>query len=57
MTGFVDPAFKVVKPGEPCFHIWRVEKLEVRPVPRDHYGSFFDGDSYIIYSALKQVGL
>lgn len=55
MVGYVDAAFRQVKPGEAAFFVWRIEKLEVRPVPKDHYGQFYDGDAYLIYSATKQV--
>ncbi|XP_067943268.1 advillin-like isoform X3 [Watersipora subatra] len=43
-----DPAWKAVPKGKPCFIIWRIEKLKVVPVPKDHYGSFYSGDSYIV---------
>jgi len=57
MTGFVDPAFRAIKPSETSFLIWRIEKLEVRAVPRDQYGTFFDGDAYLVYSSnCRQVG-
>ncbi|XP_067881020.1 advillin [Heterodontus francisci] len=28
--------------------IWRIEKLELVPIPRKVYGNFFDGDCYIL---------
>lgn len=28
--------------------IWRIEKLNVKPWPKEKYGQFFDGDSFII---------
>ena len=28
--------------------IWRIEKMEMVPVPKKDYGSFFIGDSYIL---------
>lgn len=28
--------------------VWRIENFEVAPLPRVHYGHFYDGDSYII---------
>jgi gelsolin len=33
--------------------IWRIEKLKVIPWPKDQYGSFFDGDSYIVLHTYK----
>ncbi|XP_047053719.1 villin-3 isoform X1 [Lolium rigidum] len=43
----VDPAFQGAgqKDG---LEIWRVEKLQAVPVPRESHGKFFTGDSYII---------
>ncbi|XP_052812817.1 advillin-like isoform X2 [Mya arenaria] len=49
-----DPAFKVVNPRQPTFLIWRIEKLNVVAVPKQQYGNFFKGDSYIILS-IKDV--
>jgi len=28
--------------------IWRIESMEMVPVPKQDYGSFFVGDSYIL---------
>lgn len=47
----VDPAFKLVPRNSTAFLIWRVENLTIVPVPKDQYGTFFEGDSYIIYAA------
>eukprot|EP01012_Entosiphon_sulcatum_P041775 TRINITY_DN55662_c0_g1_i1.p1 TRINITY_DN55662_c0_g1~~TRINITY_DN55662_c0_g1_i1.p1 ORF type:complete len:364 (-),score=69.37 TRINITY_DN55662_c0_g1_i1:29-1120(-) len=33
---------------EPGLQIWRIEKFHVVPWPTEEYGSFFDGDSYIL---------
>ncbi|KAJ8403509.1 hypothetical protein AAFF_G00352810 [Aldrovandia affinis] len=33
--------------------IWRVEKMEMVPVPAKTYGHFFEGDSYVILYTLK----
>jgi gelsolin len=50
----VDPAFQGAgqKDG---LEIWRIEKLQAVPVPRESHGKFFTGDSYIILktSSLK----
>ncbi|XP_046675986.1 gelsolin, cytoplasmic-like isoform X2 [Homalodisca vitripennis] len=47
----VDPAFRVVSKTASAFLIWRIENLKVVPVPKDQYGFFYEGDSYIIYAA------
>ncbi|KAH3754190.1 hypothetical protein DPMN_188853 [Dreissena polymorpha] len=45
-----DPAFKIVNPKQPQFLIWRIEKLTVQMVPKQQYGNFYKGDSYIVLS-------
>lgn len=34
-------------------HIWRIEDFEVVPWPKEKYGQFMDGDSYIILYSYK----
>lgn len=34
--------------------IWRIEKFQVKAWPKEKYGKFFDGDSYIILNTFKQ---
>ncbi|XP_021921948.1 advillin-like isoform X2 [Zootermopsis nevadensis] len=51
MTTIVDPAFKAIPKNSTAFLIWRIENLQVVPVPKDQYGSFYEGDSYIVYAA------
>jgi len=36
--------------------IWRIEKFQVKSWPTDQYGSFYDGDSYIVLNTYKKVG-
>jgi len=36
--------------------IWRIEKFTVVAWPKDKYGSFFDGDSYIVLNTYKNPG-
>ena len=33
---------------KPGLEIWRIENMEMVPVPKLNYGSFFVGDSYIL---------
>jgi gelsolin len=40
----------------PGLEIWRIEKFQVVPWPKDQYGSFYSGDSYIILYTYKKVG-
>jgi len=38
---------------EDGLQIWRIEKFQVVPWPKDHYGSFYQGDSYIVLRTRK----
>ena len=49
-----EPAWSNVSLGESAgLHIWRIEDFEVVPWPKDKYGTFYDGDSYIILHSYK----
>ncbi|PVD37426.1 hypothetical protein C0Q70_00016 [Pomacea canaliculata] len=50
----LDPAFSRIDRNRAGFYIWRIENLEVVPVPKDYYGEFFRGDSYIVLS-IKEI--
>ncbi|XP_054715456.1 gelsolin, cytoplasmic-like isoform X2 [Uloborus diversus] len=43
----LDPAFEGVG-QEVGINIWRIEQMEVKPIPRSEYGNFYIGDSYIV---------
>jgi len=36
--------------------IWRIEKFQVKSWPVEQYGSFYDGDSYIVLNTYKKPG-
>ncbi|VDH98590.1 advillin [Mytilus galloprovincialis] len=54
----VDAAFRVIDPRskKSVFHIWRIEKMNVVSVPKEQYGNFYKGDSYIVLSAIEIMG-
>ncbi|XP_014251721.1 villin-1-like [Cimex lectularius] len=55
----VDPAFRSICKASWAFLIWRVENLQLVSIPREQYGTFYDGDSYVVYAASeygKHVG-
>jgi len=51
MAANVDPAFQAVPQNSTAFLIWRIENMKLVPVPKNQYGTFYDGDSYIVYAA------
>ncbi|KAJ8319925.1 hypothetical protein KUTeg_001512 [Tegillarca granosa] len=53
MSG-TDPAFRSIEKNKSCFHIWRIEKLQVCSVPKEQHGVFYKGDSYIILSVVEE---
>ncbi|KAJ9589746.1 hypothetical protein L9F63_017048 [Diploptera punctata] len=54
MSSVLDPAFKTIPKNSTGFLIWRIENMQVVPIPKDQYGNFFEGDSYIIYAASER---
>ncbi|KAA8652888.1 hypothetical protein EYZ11_003145 [Aspergillus tanneri] len=49
-----EPAWNNGKVGqEPGLLIWRIEKFEVVPWPKERTGEFYDGDSYIVLHSYK----
>lgn len=38
---------------EPGIQVWRIEKFKVKKWPKDRYGEFYEGDSYIILHTIK----
>ncbi|TVY42085.1 Severin [Lachnellula subtilissima] len=49
-----EPAWNDGKVGlQAGLHVWRIEDFEVIPWPKEKYGQFFDGDSYIVLHSYK----
>jgi len=40
--------------SKPGLIIWRIEKFKVVPWPKEQYGKFYKGDSYIVLNTYKQ---
>jgi len=36
--------------------VWRIEKFQVHALPKNQYGSFYDGDSYIVLNTFEEPG-
>ncbi|XP_060587221.1 gelsolin-like protein 2 [Ruditapes philippinarum] len=50
-----EPAWKNV--GQKCgLQIWRIVKFKVTSWPKEDYGKFYDGDSYIVLNTYKEEG-
>lgn len=47
---------KLLDDGSGKLQIWRIEDMEKADVPKDLYGQFYGGDSYIIQYSYKQNG-
>ncbi len=39
---------------KPELRVWRIEKFQVKPWPKDHYGTFHKGDSYIVLNSYRK---
>jgi gelsolin len=48
-----EPAWKTAGKA-PGIQVWRVEKFQIKEWPHDKYGSFYDGDSYIVLHTYKK---
>uniref|UniRef100_A0A1I8GIF7 Gelsolin n=3 Tax=Macrostomum lignano TaxID=282301 RepID=A0A1I8GIF7_9PLAT len=51
-----EPAWKpVLEAQKPQLYVWRIENFKVVEWPRDLYGKFYSGDSYIILNAYMEA--
>jgi len=48
-----EPAWKTAG-KQPGIQVWRIEKFQIKEWPKDKYGHFFDGDSYIVLHTYKK---
>lgn len=50
-----EPAWKALNlsPPKPGLYIWRIEDFQVVAWPKEHYGRFYDGDSFIVLNISK----
>ncbi|KAG9354505.1 hypothetical protein JZ751_001215 [Albula glossodonta] len=39
---------------KPGLQVWRVEKMDLVPVPKNLYGGFYKGDAYLVLNTIKQ---
>lgn len=44
----VEPEFADIDPDKPILIIWRIEKLKLIKWPQLNYGTFFEGDSFLV---------
>ena len=51
-----DPEWKNISAAKPAvgFHVWRIEKFAAKKQPKEQFGQFFSGDSYILLSTYKK---
>ncbi len=53
-SAVTEPAWNNGRVGlEPGLFIWRIEDFQVVSVPKDRYGQFYDGDSYIVLHTFR----
>lgn len=47
----IDTAFRKISPKAIGFYVWRIQNDHVEAIPREQYGTFYDENTYVIYSA------
>ena len=46
--------FDNIKPEEPILIVWRIEKLKLKKWPKERYGTFYEGDSFLVFCIKSQ---
>ncbi|KAG8964792.1 hypothetical protein FRC00_001139 [Tulasnella sp. 408] len=54
-AGEHDPAWEAAQLGNVGTLVWRVEKFAIKPWPKQRYGEFFSGDSYIVLQVSIEI--
>ncbi|KAF5274961.1 hypothetical protein FQR65_LT04304 [Abscondita terminalis] len=47
----VDAAFRNIHKNVTTFLIWKIERMQLVPVPKDQYGTFYNSEAYLIYAS------
>ena len=45
-----EPEFDSISPNTPVLIVWRIEKLKLKKWPQERFGTFFEGDSFLVLS-------
>ena len=45
-----EPEFNSISPNKPILLIWRIEKLKLKKWPEERFGTFYEGDSFLVLS-------
>lgn len=60
LSVYLSPASMVYHPEfeqagkETGVQVWRIEKMDLVPVPKNLYGGFYKGDAYLVLGTIKQ---
>ncbi|XP_066432124.1 villin-1 isoform X2 [Eleutherodactylus coqui] len=53
MAELTEKVTKTLNKTTPGLQIWRIEKMEMVPIPEKSFGNFFDGDCYVLLMTHK----
>ena len=43
-----EPEFDSISPDKPTLIVWRIEKLKLKKWPQERFGTFYEGDSFLV---------